>query len=915
MTFTVEQLVRIVQVSLPDDRAVTEAEVREAVDQVFTMPMVDPATRDLVRRRVEEQRVVEMPPGKSLVERHRPWLDGRRGNINWFYWQRYKTHLFKEGRPLAVVRTVDRNTDDILDLLGNPEEPGVWQRRGLVMGDVQSGKTQSYAALINKAADAGYRFIILLTGTIESLRRQTQERLDASFVGFDSKERLRRNNAANVGVGVGLIDATRNAAVFTSAAADFRASTVNALGLRLSALNEPAIVVVKKHTRILDNLRQWLTDYNTQGGQPIDLPLLLIDDEADNASVNTNDPTTAPTAVNASIRALLRLFRRNTYIGFTATPFANIFVNPDSTDEMIGDDLFPSDFIYAIEAPSNYFGPARVFVDDEGRERHVRPVADVADWLPARHRASANVEGLPESLLRALDAFIVVNAIRDHRGEPAAHRSMLVNVSPYTRVQDQVEALLNEELEQIKVAVRNFSALDPADALADPRMARLHEAWSREYAGGSAVWKDVQDRLHDAVAGIRTAAVNQRTGAGALDFSAHKAKGLRVIAVGGNSLSRGLTLEGLTVSYFRRNTQMYDTLLQMGRWFGYRTGYEDLCRVWLTPAASEWYAFISDATDELRSDFRRMYEARRPPREFGLAVRQDPSSLIVTARNKMRDTEVVSRSISISNKSFESVELPAEPARLRSNMQAVQAFLARAAAAGHRAFEGDSVGLHARDVGKGLVADLLRSFSVPDSEVRFRPEWIADHLAATTDPRLERWDVAVPGGSGSPTELCPGIEVQPQVRAFAVDRDGEGPRARPFRLVVSGQKRRVASRGAERAGLTQEQVARAESLAREEAIRNKKDPETVNVSDRYYRHVRSRPLLLIHVLSPKNEDDMVNDGFGALPLVAVQLSFPQLDGEAAGREVLYRLNLVAIREEFGADTEPDDDAVAIEAPA
>ncbi len=412
MSTDIGKIVSMALLALPDDVIPTEAEITETVDRLASAFSVEPSAKEVIRRQVLTRRLVRMDTGFAVAEKHIPWVNARKPEIDPFYWSRYRLLLQKDLAP-NVVTAMDRTTDEILDLMGDPKEPMTWKRRGLVMGDVQSGKTATYSALICKAADAGYRFIVLLTGTIENLRRQTQERLDSGFVGFDSSELLKRNGR-NISVGVGLLDGRRKATVFTSSQSDFVARTLQSLGLTLDALREPALVVIKKHTRILDNLREWISSYNmASGSEGIDIPMLLIDDEADNASINTNDEGCDPTAVNGGIRKLLGLFRRTTYVGFTATPFANIFVNPDSQEEMLGDDLFPRDFIYTLQAPSNYFGPRRVFLDDTGSQLHLRQIADVDDALPARHKSDQPVTKLPKSLLEALRVFLVANAIRE----------------------------------------------------------------------------------------------------------------------------------------------------------------------------------------------------------------------------------------------------------------------------------------------------------------------------------------------------------------------------------------------------------------------------------------------------------------------------------------------------------------------
>lgn len=904
MTDIVETIVSMAQLALPDDRVPTEEEIRDTVARLSAAFNVPAAVQTSIIQKVQARRLVKMDAGFALVEEHAPWLDARRPQIDPYYWSRFKQMLQKDFPP-RVLSGLDRTTDEVLDLLGNPDEPNTWKRRGLVMGDVQSGKTATYSALICKAADAGYRFIILLTGTIENLRRQTQERLDAGFVGFDSSEQLKRNGR-NLKVGVGLLDGRRQATVFTSSSTDFRVATLEALGLSLDALREPALVVVKKHRQILANLRDWLTSYNnaTPSGGGIDIPMLMIDDEADNASINTNDPDKDPTAVNAGIRELLGLFRRTTYVGFTATPFANIFVNPDSKEDMLGDDLFPRDFIYTLQAPTNYFGPQKIFDDDAGARLHLRSINDAETALPIGHKSTHTVPFLPQTLRTALAAFLLANAIRDLRGERKTHRSMLVNVSQYTKVQNQVEELLQMELGLFQTAIRSFSKLPPATALTDGKIKELHDVWQAEYSDSGFDWPTIQAALHDAALPVTTKAVNQDTGPRALDYRAYRDTGLRVVAIGGNSLSRGLTLEGLTISYFKRTTQMYDTLLQMGRWFGYRPGYEDICRVWLPTNAIDWYGHISDATDELRAELKKMFRLRRTPKDFGLAVRAHPDSLLVTARNKMRTAKEVTRIISLSEASFESVELPASDRDLSENWKAAAAFLEQLVARLGRSDSESGLRLF-RGATRAEVARLLRSFKVPATEFRFQPEAIAELLDRLAGSTLDDWDVHVPSGDGAPVNVA-GLAVSTQVRSIR----REDP---PGVLTVSGTKRRVGSRGVEKAGLTEDQARLAAAAAlrhAEEKAQEKGEPAPtgVNVADRFYRAQRSRPLLLIHLLSGTPEDERtrlptVQDG----ALVALGLSFPPLPADSGAREVRYKINLVKARELFGTISEEEDD--------
>jgi len=316
-------LEKVVVASLAADRRPTEPEIFEKATAFrAVMPVTDEEFEQLIRL-LHAKMAITMDVGAALTEEdHAPWLYARKAGITPFYWDRFRAWLGRLDWPPLVINTLDTVTDEILDLTGDPRRSGQWHRRGLVVGDVQSGKTATYTALACKAADAGFGLIILLTGTLESLRRQTQERLDEGFVGLDSSEMLQQPQIrTNRAVGVGLIDQRRAAGVFTSRSRDFSRQLMTQLGFRLDAFQEPVLVVLKKNKRILENLEVWLRSYNAGSDGKISAPLLLIDDEADSASINTNPNGGTPTQINERIRSLLALFHRSSYVGFTATPF------------------------------------------------------------------------------------------------------------------------------------------------------------------------------------------------------------------------------------------------------------------------------------------------------------------------------------------------------------------------------------------------------------------------------------------------------------------------------------------------------------------------------------------------------------------------------------------------------------------
>ena len=679
----------------PTEEAFMEAATAFRTSMAALLPVDDQEFSDILAR-LRSHIVIQMDVGTYISDRsngHQSWLPARRAETEFFFWERYKKYLEEEKQwNPRVTANLGKISDEILDLCGDPKEP-YFSVRGLVLGDVQSGKTANYTAICNKAADVGYRIIIVLAGMQENLRKQTQERLDAEFSGRRSEYYLDptiRQTIKNKAVGVGRHSASgtkKGVASFTSVTKDFDSGVLRSCNLSIERVNDPVLLVVKKNKRILDNLISWLDANNTvNAGGKIDLPLLLIDDEADNASVNTRDSDDDPTAINNCIRQLLGLFSKTTYLGITATPFANIFIDP-----RVYEDLFPSDFIYVLSAPWHYIGADRMFGDDDERscshmiERIDREELELC--LPPKHKSGFVVSKLPADLYEACNYFLLVNAVRDMRGDRGEHRSMMVHLSRFRSVQAQIADLLTMWLSQVNSDLRNYAKLhvDKAEEIAS--IHELHLVWDKyklSDAAGISWEKLLKSYLYKAIAPIDVREVNMNTGAASLDYFNHKKDGLRVIAVGGNSLSRGLTLEGLCVTYFHRNTRMYDTLLQMGRWFGYRPNYGDLVKVWLTEEMIDWYGQITRASAELKEEITKMRNAHQTPRDFGLRVRQDPGALIVTARNKMRTAGDITCPITVSGQILETPRLKASPEILEDNERIFKAFVRDLAKNGER---------------------------------------------------------------------------------------------------------------------------------------------------------------------------------------------------------------------------------------
>jgi hypothetical protein len=340
---------------------------------------------------------------------------------------------------------------------------------------------------------------------------------------------------------------------------------------------------------------------------------------------------------------------------------------------MLGDDLFPRDFIISLDPPTNYVGPSSIF-PDEAKSDSVVEIEDYQDVLPTNHKKDWNPGRLPESLKDAVRTFVLVKAIRSLRGQGNRHNSMMVNVTRFTNVQTSLRLLLDQYLkEELIPGIVNYYALNEEEATKNRELAMLRDRWRTAYSQSGYSWKQVQSKLKEAITSIGVIEVNSASSAAKLDYSSRNyPNGRSVIAIGGLSLSRGLTLEGLSVSYFLRNSIMYDTLMQMGRWFGYRDGYSDLCRIYMTHEAASWYAYISVAMEELRDEFKRMKLAGMTPNEFGLCVRTHPDSLIVTARNKMRTGTKVARKVNLEGRLVETTVLINNPEAIRANRNAVE---------------------------------------------------------------------------------------------------------------------------------------------------------------------------------------------------------------------------------------------------
>lgn len=888
-----DDAVAMMRILLRSDMAVTEEALQKQADIVLNIPQykdVDRVSlldtvRSLFRITVGEFRIIERD------ERKKKWLDARRAQVKWDFWTRYWIFLQDEKNfAPAALKKLDQLTDRVLDSLFDPSISAEIDKRGLVVGQVQSGKTANYAGLASKAIDAGYRLVVVLAGVHNDLRSQTQSRLDEGILGFDTQY-ARAFNRAEGRIGTGKLPWNGIVAHSLTSSlnnGDFSKRAADSSGFNFDT-QEPLIAVVKKNSAILKRLHDWLQAkaQSEEGGRISSKTLLLIDDEADHASINTrSDDAQSPTVINGWIRSILSLFRKSAYVGYTATPFANIFIPMDD------DNLFPRDFIVNVPAPSNYMGPEKVFgfrmpADGETSDDVypvVNRVADYAQFVPDKHQKDGSLPSiLPESLKRAIRCFILACAIRRVRGQQVVHNSMLVHISRFVRWQNRIRDLVNDELDRYRNGVEmsdsaiveefrdTFENSDSKSGYLSFRSVSEHILRSSLGQEDPSVrvheWKDVEKELWPAISRICVRAIHGNS-VDSLEYVNHP-QGLSVIAVGGDKLSRGLTLEGLTVSYYLRSTKMYDTLMQMGRWFGYRDGYVDLCRLFTSRELNEWFCHITKVSEELRDEFDYMADRTgATPEEYALKVRTHHGQLQISATNKIRTAVTIK--VTWAGRLVELYEFrKALPAR-RHNFDAARAFVASLEGVPEK--KGNAYVWY--DIPANAITELLQSLDIHESLRAYDPGGLVRFIEAQTKVgELNAWRVALMSNMRpKSTEKFDVNRKSVPIGLFQRNGDAVNTDENTYYL----RKSHLISARDELLDLNDDEYARAMQLTKARA-RDGVNPQypsgkIVREEIRSPRH----PLLLLYPLDPSgarletDQQDLADD----VPYIGYAISFP-----------------------------------------
>jgi len=908
-------------------------DIEEVVSEVLAMPSFAGLDQERLAKELEERFTVFTSEHQTLGndDDHKAWIPSR---DNRRYWDRYLLYL-QERVPPSAVESVDRVTNDVLERIEDPLRPGLWDRRGLVMGHVQSGKTANYCGLVCKAADAGYKVIVVLSGVHNSLRSQTQIRLDEGFLGFMNVA-VNEGNQTFKPVGVGLIDSSIRANTGTNRTqlGDFNEKVAKQFGIHPGGL--PLVFVVKKNVSVLSNLINWInscgqTQDETTGREFVrNVPALIIDDEADLGSVDTRqqefdedgkpDEDHNPTKTNENIRLLLRAFEKVAYVGYTATPFANIYIHENGATKELGDDIFPRSFIVNIPPPSNYMGPARIFGicedEDAGLDEVtslpiLRAVNDYAKtnirgeveldetygWMPPKLKARTEhipkYEGnriVPPSLREAIMAFIIASAVRKHREKGILFNSMLVHVARFTKVQKEVAGQVEQALKDIIQRLRNGDGDRKPTILED-----FHELWARkktgfvdtakrcsEILGNKSLtlpeWGVIYPSLESIASGIRIKTINGSAG-DILDYENHKNTGIDVIAVGGDKLSRGLTLEGLSVSYFLRASRMYDTLMQMGRWFGYRGKYIDVCRLYTTTELLEWFAHIAAASEELQLEFQHMVDVGGTPRDYGLKVRSHPAMLVTSAVKMRHGTEM---RLSYSGDISETIIFKRDAKWLSTNFNAVDSWLK---SIGPCILGGSKKGGFTWRVAAQDVLELLSKYKTHEDARRVNTDLLSRYIKAqAVHNELVEWTVRLVSSSLSKSSSTIGGQAVGLIfRAPYPDEQARTDRY-TIRRLVSPADEQIDLTEAEKINALNKTVEKWKNDKR--PSKSEEPPTTPGGMQIRHSRPKTRGMLLIYPLDPK-QVDLPKDSPEAV--IGIGISFSRSD---KATEISYTVNNV-----------------------
>lgn len=810
---------------------------------------VPESLRQDVRRLHEEQRPSEIAQPAVLSKGStREWWSSVLES-EYYYWSRLREWLVDvRGRHPEAVRNLDLESTRVVRLLGDPRPPPLgsdkFRVQGLVVGYVQSGKTANFTATIAKAADAGYRLFIVLAGIHNTLRRQTQQRLELEFGLRPERDGVPAPSPEKAWVTLTKPDLS----------GDFRAGT---MGGTILHGNQPILAVVKKNGAVLRRLLQWIGI-----GSLGDLPVLIIDDEADQASVNTggNQPEELsederPSTINRLIRDLIKRFQRVSYVAYTATPFANVFIDHEGMDREVMQDLYPRDFIVALDKPHGYVGAGDLFGRPALREEEALPglditvevsEGDVAQVIPPRRKKTNLDDGEEQplefqasvsiSLEEAIKDFVLLGAgflaRKVEKDRPSTPLTMLVHSHHTIAVHQQLGAAVAVYLDDLRREWRYDKDRRLGKDFKQRWVDKITPITARVNAWRVLPFSAVETLVGGFLKELRVLTINSESD-DVLDYE--REPGLKAIVVGGNRLSRGLTLENLLVSYFLRESAILDTLLQMGRWFGHRRAYVDLTRLYTTSTLMDWFQEVAAAEEELRDDIRLYAATGRTPIDFGPRVRSHPA-LRPTARNKMQHADEVSSSFAGHLKQTILFRLK-DRSWLTANLEAARELVKKL---GQPSEDGR---LLWRGVPVDIVIDFLAKYRTHGGAGTVDADAIRGYISAQVkEKELLHWDILVRENEEASEEL--GQESLGLAGGRKVNRISRSRLAGTESIgILVNPAEKYTNTGDECVGMTDEQVASATKLMQHDpklkwgrALRRSRD--------------KDRGLLIVYPISP-----------------------------------------------------------------
>lgn len=703
------------------------------------------------------------------------------------YWNRYKAYLSgtKKWSQKTIEKSINEPTDFVMNCLANPNSGVPENSYGEVFGYVQSGKTANYIGLINKAVDAGYKIIIVLAGMHNNLRSQTQMRIDEEVLGFETSiDYLKKKKDQGPAIGVGKMGFKMDKSLEPLTSRDEKGDFTKSRANVSRVYDQPKIFIVKKNTKVLQYVYENLAnspnaDTNPDGTKTFSCQysLLLIDDEADQASLNNKYKTDKSgnisdesdvSKTNELIRRILGLFSCYSYVGYTATPYANVFI-PTICDPELGNDLFPKDFIVCLPKPKGYVGAMEFFGEDDDSE--IMPLrreinTDLEDFIDVKTKQI--IAPIPDELKTAILNFIMITAARNVRGQILDPNSMLIHINRFVDVQGVLKSAVSDYYDEVASYI-NGGDTEIFD--------RMHEIWEKDFVPTTQTmkrdfssymegvecsdWRDIENEIKRLVGNhqIKVMEINGKSD-DILCYKEYKdeKRQLNVIAIGGDKLSRGLTLEGLTVSFFMRSSMMYDTLMQMGRWFGFRPQYTDLCRLFVPNELFRWFMVVSFATENLRNQIQYMNEYNRTPMDFGLRIASHPEMLI-SSRNKIKTGRECTLTFSNSVSQTRSIDISTNT--YDSNFKAVEEFIVKLGeeSSDHWAKLGRTSNtdhIFWDDVDGNLVADFFADYKTSKKASKVNSLYMADYVRdQIKHGGLVKWTVCLKntGSMNPPLEI------------------------------------------------------------------------------------------------------------------------------------------------------------------